>query len=88
MHASNWKKKSLEVLKRRENNLIDFIGNKFVSRAVFGKLQLMQVSLNFKTSCCNLSKTVSGFSISMFSFLFLSIFNFERNYDVFRVNAF
>ena len=41
---------------------------KFVSRLVFGQLQLTQISLNFKTSCCNLkirsgSKTVCGFSI-------------------------
>ena len=27
---------------------------KFVSRSVFGELKLTQISLNFKTSCCNL----------------------------------
>ena len=27
---------------------------KFVTRSVFGELQLIQISLNFKTSCCNL----------------------------------
>ena len=27
---------------------------KFVTRSVFGELQLTQISLNFKTSCCNL----------------------------------
>ena len=27
---------------------------KLVTRSVFGELQLMQISLNFKTSCCNL----------------------------------
>ena len=27
---------------------------KFFTRSVFGELQLMQISLNFKTSCCNL----------------------------------
>ena len=26
---------------------------KFVTRPVFGELQLTQISLNFKTSCCN-----------------------------------
>ena len=27
---------------------------KFVARSVFGELELKQISLNFKTSCCNL----------------------------------
>ena len=27
---------------------------KFVARSIFGELQLTQISLNFKTSCCNL----------------------------------
>ena len=27
---------------------------KFVTSSVFGELQLTQISLNFKTSCCNL----------------------------------
>ena len=47
---------------------------KRVTRSVFVELQLTQISLNFKTSCCNLganflgakllgSKTVCGFSI-------------------------
>ena len=27
----------------------------FVTRAVFGELQLTQIPLNFKTSCCNLA---------------------------------
>ena len=36
---------------------------KLVSRSAFGELQLTQISLNFKTSCCNLSKTVCGFFI-------------------------
>ena len=27
---------------------------KFVTRSVFGELQLTQILLNFKTSCCNL----------------------------------
>ena len=42
----------------------------FVTGSVFEELQLTQISLNFKTSCCNLksrglarSRTVSGFSI-------------------------
>ena len=41
---------------------------KFVTRSVFGDLQLTLIPLIFKTSCCNLkrrsgSKTVCGFSI-------------------------
>ena len=39
----------------------------FVTRSVFGELQLTQITLNFKTSCSNLKirgiKTVCGFSI-------------------------
>ena len=27
---------------------------KLVTRSIFGELQLTQISLNFKTSCCNL----------------------------------
>ena len=36
--------------------------------SVFGELQLMQISLNLKTSCCNFK--IRG--------------NFERNYDVLK----
>ena len=44
---------------------------KFVSSSVFRELQLTQISLHFKTSCCNLKtraigvKLVSGFSIAV-----------------------
>ena len=41
----------------------------FVTRSVFGELQLTQITLNFKTSCSNLkirgAKTVCGFSITL-----------------------
>ena len=38
---------------RSEN--IDFPSlKKIVTRSVFGELQLTRISLNFKTSCCNL----------------------------------
>ena len=33
---------------------------KFVSKSVLGKLQFTQISLNFKTSCCNLKIRVVG----------------------------
>ena len=41
----------------------------FITKSVFGELQLMQISLNFKTSCC--------------VWLFYG-FNFQRNYDVLK----
>ena len=50
---------------------------KFVRRSVFGELQLTQISLNFKTSSCNLkirgleAKLCEAFSIILI-----------RNYDV------
>ena len=36
------------------SKLLFFKFKKFVSRSVFGRLQLMQISLNFQTSCRNL----------------------------------
>ena len=51
-----------DVLKVRFTNF-----KKFATRSVFGELQLTQILLNFKTSCCNVkiidSKTVCDFSI-------------------------
>ena len=48
----------------------DFVDSKkLITMPVFGELQLTQISLNIKTSCCNLknqrseSKTMCGFSI-------------------------
>ena len=32
MHASNWKKKPPEVIKKNKNNLINAIGDKFIMR--------------------------------------------------------
>ena len=50
----------------------------FFTRSVFGELQLTQVSLNFKTTCCNLKSKVWEHScVSLFYY-----FDFERNYDV------
>ena len=50
---------------------------KFVTRSVFGELQLTQISLDFKTSCCNLKIRSLGAKMWLFY-----CFNFERNYDV------
>ena len=52
---------------------------KFISRSVFGELQLKQISLNFQTSCCNLKIKGLGAKLCV---AFLPIyFNIERNYD-------
>ena len=53
---------------------------KFVTRSVFGELQLTQISLNFEASCCNLKVRVLG---TKYVWLFY-YFNFERNYDVLK----
>ena len=53
---------------------------KFVSTSVFGELQLTQISMNFKTSCCNIKIRGLGAKVCV-SFLF---FNFERNCDVLK----
>ena len=51
---------------------------KFVTRSVFGELQLMQISLNFKTSCRKLKIRCWEQN----SVWFFSYFIFEGNYDV------
>ena len=48
---------------------------KFVTRLIFGELQLIQISLNFKTSCYNLKIRGLGGKL---------LFNFKRNYDVLK----
>ena len=48
--------------------------------SVFGELQLTQISLNFKTSCCNLKIRGLG-PKCMWLFYYL---RFERNYDVLK----
>ena len=53
---------------------------KFVTRSVFGELQLMQISLNFKTSCCNVRTRGLGAKLCVAFYYF----NFERNYDVLK----
>ena len=42
---------------------------KFVSRSVFGELQLRQITLNFQTSCCNLKTRSLGAKLCV-AFLF------------------
>ena len=69
----NWK------LLLRKTDLRFFIFKKFVSRSVFGELQLTQI-LNFQTSCCNLK--VRGRVAKLYAAFLL--FFFERNYDVLK----
>ena len=42
----------------------------FIARTVFGELQLTQISLNFKTSCCNLEISGLGAKLCVSFLLF------------------
>ena len=42
----------------------------FITRIIFGELQLTQISLNFKTSCCNLKIRGLGEKLCMAFLLF------------------
>ena len=53
---------------------------KFVTSSVFGELKLTQITMNFKTSCCNLNSVVWKQNCAwLFYYL-----NFERNYNVLK----
>ena len=52
---------------------------KFICRSVFGGLQLTQILLSFKNSCCKKSEVWEQNSEWFFHY-----FNFERNYDVLK----
>ena len=52
------------------SNLIFWV-LKFVTRSVFGELQLMQISLSFKTSCCNLKTGLGAKLCGFFIILIL-----------------
>ena len=57
---------------------------KFVCRTFFGVLQLMQISLNLKTSCCNLKLEKYEKSCErpfLFMFFFWNIFHFNQNFS-------
>ena len=60
----------------------NWLSRNFVSRSVFGEHQLMQISQNFKTSCCNLKIRDLGTKQCVEKFFY---FNFERNYDGFKL---
>ena len=44
----------LKVTNEENSKLLFYKLKKFVTWSIFGKLQIMEISLNFKTSCCNL----------------------------------
>ena len=54
---------------------------KFIPRSVFGKLQLIQISLNFITSCCNLkSRGLQKNQARLFCLCFIfEIIHFKQN---------
>ena len=54
---------------------------KFVSRLVYGELQLTQISLNFQTSYCNLKVRGLGEKLCVRLFYY---FYFERNYGILK----
>ena len=61
----------------------------FVTRSVFEELQLTQISLNFKTSSCNLKIRSPGEKQKVLKsrksgVLLFYYFNFDRNYDVLK----
>ena len=58
----------------------DFQGLRNFSQVRFGELQLRQISLSFKTSCCNLKSNVWD----QHCVWLLHYFNFERSYDVLK----
>ena len=63
--------------KRHSQNFWFSNFKKFGSRSVFGELQLTQISLKFKTSCCNLK--IRGVGAKRFHY-----FNSEWNYKVLK----
>ena len=59
----------------------DFLGSKEVTLLVFRELQLMKISLNIQTSCCNLK--IRGLAAKLCVDC-LCFFNFEMNYFVLK----
>ena len=53
---------------------------KLVTRSIFGKFQLTQISLNLKTSCCNLKIRGLGAKVCV-DFL---LFSFWKEYDALK----
>ena len=60
---------------------------KFVTRSAFEELQLMQISLNIKTSCCNLKIRDLGYMAFLFFIWLFYYVNFERNYNVLKTKS-
>ena len=62
---------NVAIEKNRRSQNFNFLGlnKKFVTRSVFGELQLTQISLNFKTFYCNLKIRGLGVKLCV-AFLF------------------
>ena len=68
----------LKVTVETSSKLRFFKFKKFFCRSALGELQLTQISLNFKTSCCNLK---IGVKLCVWLFYY---FNFEKYYAVLK----
>ena len=60
----------LRVTIEKNSNIRFSKFKKFVTKSVFGELQLTQVSLNFHTSCCNLETSGLGAKLCVTFLLF------------------
>ena len=60
----------MSLIKGMPNIYLKVTVKKSVTRSVFGELQLRQISLNFRTSCCNLKIRGLGAKLSVAFLLF------------------
>ena len=60
----------MSLIKGMSNIYLKVTIKKSVTRSVFGELQLRQISLNFRTSCCNLKIRGLGAKLSVAFLLF------------------
>ena len=60
----------MSLIKGMSNIYLKVTIKKSVTRSVFGELQLRQISLNFRTSCCNLKIRGLGARLSVAFLLF------------------
>ena len=73
-------KVTIEKKRNTQNSEFLSLKNSFISvHSVFEELQLMQISLNFQTFCCNLK--IRGLKAKLCG---LYCFYFEKNYDILK----
>ena len=60
----------MSLIKGMSNIYLKVTIKKSVTRSVFGELQLRQISLNFRTSCCNVKIRGLGAKLSVAFLLF------------------